>query len=456
MEWHDHCSEAERLVLFAPTEHGKSTQLSVIRPIWELGHNVDLRMAIISMTMNQSLKWLSLIKTNIERNPKLRYLFPDLMPEDRKGYPKAWLSDKIIVKRTERAAFTEKDYSIQALGVMGKILGARLNKVILDDLLGFENTFTAAGRQKIIDWFLSTIPGRMEEGGSIWLIGTAWHESDLAHHLAEEFANVYRVVKYEAGLEPCIWEEQWPTQRLDARAEELGELEYKRQMLNKPFGASTNFFNKEAFDQCQRLCDDPRDWWVGAYPEGVFRWIVAGVDLGMSRKEGSAESSITVVGLDDRLLKHLIALRTGLWMGGELLRVLVQIMVTFGVREFLFETNAAQAHVAEMMNDREIVGALAERMQIDPAVIRRMRVFGQFTTEHNRGHMKWGIQSMSPELEASKWRIPRNRPEMDKLRKQLRDWTPWDHPGDTVISTWLASIRLRGRGVKLPLKAESR
>lgn len=456
LEWHDHCSGSDHLVLFAPTEHGKSTQLSVIRPLWELGRNPDLRIAIFSMTMAQSMKWLSIIKTNIEHNPRLHFLFPGLRPEDRKGYPRAWYADAIIVKRSEEAVFEQKDHSVQALGIMGRILGARLDIAILDDVLGFENTITAAARQKVIDWFQSTLVGRMVPGGRIWIIGTAWHESDLAHYLEEEFGHVYKIVKYEAAVPPCVWPKQWPTTRLASRRQELGELEYSRQMRNIAFGAATNFISLVAARKCQTMCDDPREWWEGAYPDDTFRWIAAGVDLGMSRKEGAAETAIFVLGLDDRLIKHVLHISTGLWMGGDLLRQLVQIMVRFRVRDFLFETNAAQVHLAEMMNDRMITGAVAQQLNIDPAAIRRMRVFGQFTTEQNRNHLKWGIQSLAPEFEAEKWRIPQGRPQVDKWFRQLRDWTPWDHPGDSVVASWLASLRLRGRGVELPLKAQSR
>ena len=451
-EWHDLCEEHQRLVLFAPREHGKSTQLSVIRPIWLLGRQPDLRLAIISSTLLQSRKWLSMIKTNIEFNQRLRRVFPNLKREDRKGWPRGWYSDAIIVQRSSKAAMEEKDYSIQAMGIMGRLLGTRLDGAILDDVLDPHNTMTETGRQKTWDWIFSVLVGSIVEGGFIWCIGTAWHEEDAYHRIERELGKIYRVARYQAGVEPCIWPAQWPEERLQKRREELRELEYNRQMLNIAIGEATQFFPIPKVRRCQELCSDPKTWWHMLRPEDQkqFRWITAGVDLGMSDIRGSHESSIFVLGIDGEQRRHVIHIRSGLWLGTDLLRQIIEVYRLYGVREVLMETNAAQLHVATMMRDNDVLKALGVKTH----EISGLRVFGQYTTG-NRNDIKWGIRGMGPEFDAEEWRIPRGQPEVEAWVDELRKYTPWDHPGDRLIACWLAFVKMKGRGKELPLRFHS-
>lgn len=451
-EWHDLCTDHDRLILFAPVEHGKSTQLSVIRPIWMLGHNPDLRLAIISSTLTQATKWLSLIKTNIEFNHRLRHVFPHLQRESRKGWPRAWYADAILVQRTDQAAMEEKDLSVQALGIMGRLLGARLDGAILDDVLGPDNTLTEGGREKVWNWIFSTLVGRIVEGGFIWCIGTAWHEEDAYHRIERELGHVYHVARYQAGEAPCIWPERWSPKRLEARATELGELEFNRQMLNIAIGQATQFFPMPRVRECQRLCLDSRDQFAtGLQEEDIrqrFRWITAGLDLGMSEASGSHNSALAVIGLDKEDVLHLLHLRSGLWLGSRLLRECIDAFRMFHFRELMVETNAAQLHLATMLRDSDILAGLG----VSKDEVRRFRVFGQYTTQYNRNDIKWGIRGMGTEFEALKWRMPQRVPEVEKLVDEMRRYTPWDHPGDRLVAMWLARARMRGRGKELPLR----
>lgn len=492
IEWHNLCRAHKRLILFAPIEHGKSTQMSVLGPLDLLGRNPDLKLGIFSQSAGQAKKWLSLIKVNIESNPRIAAVFPErtychicdlfqpgkppgscpecgnpwelgaetipaLAREDRRGWPKAWLQDRILVRRTEAAALREKDYSIQAVGLGGRILGTRLDGAILDDCLGPENTTTQAQRQRVKDWFLQQLVGRIEEGGFIWIIGTAWHEEDLAHHLERELGDVFTVKRYRAGTEECSWPDRWPKERLEARRRELGELEYDRQMRNVPLGEASQFFATSAggaVRKCQELCKDPAEWWAGIERSDArkrFFSIGAGIDLGMSEYKGSPRTAIGVVGLCRERHRHLLHMRSGVWMGAELLRQVADVWHAFHPRGFLFETNAAQMQVAQMMRDREILKALG----LSKEDIRGLRVFGQYTTQHNRGHIRWGIRGLAPEFEGFEWRLPGGRDEIEALIDEMRAYTPWDHPGDRLVALWLASLRLKGRGRPLPLKART-
>ena len=455
VEWQDECTKHNRLVLFAPVEHGKSTQLSVIRPLWELGKNPDARIAIISQTASRAERWLSVIKTNILYNSRLREVFPELKPETLQGWAGAWYQHAIRVQRTTRASLTEGDFSLLALGLQGRLLGARLDGVILDDVLGPENTMTGTMRQKVWDWIFGVLVGRIVEGGFIWAVNTAWHENDAYHRIERELGDVYRVVRYKAGVAPCLWPGRWSLERLKERRHELGEVEYNRQMLNIALGEATEFFHIPRVRECQDRWDSAdRRLWDRVGPEDAkrFRWITCGMDFGGSDTPGSAETAFFVQGLrKDSGLKQPLHMRKGLWIGAQLLEQVVDVFKTYSVREFLVETNAMQLHLASMAKNPRILAALGLTRQ----EIRGFRVFGQYTTKYNRDDKTWGIRAMATEFDGLEWLVPRDIPIVEEWIDAMRAFTPWDHPPDILVASWLANLRMAGKGKPVQLRARS-
>jgi hypothetical protein len=481
-EWHDNCLGQKRAIIEAPTEHGKTTQLSVVAGTWLIGDNPDRRLLLISNAADQAKQRLGQIKTVIEHSWKLAMVFPDretergfvpgLRREQRRGWPAAWLQDRIVVERSPRAALLQKEYSIQSIGQRGRFLGARIDGAILDDVLDNDNTTSPKLRASIIDWYKNVLVGRITRHGFIWIIGTAWNELDLVQWLkrtqSKAAGGQYNVKTYKAGVEPCIWLEEWPPERLAERRREIGTLAYNRTMLNVALGESSEFIPMGKVRECQRLCTDPPGWFhrLNELDREQFHWITAGVDLGMSRTQGNAETAIVVLGHHKDGLRHLIHCRSGLWLGTPILVQMLIVQHLFGVNEWLFETNAAQAHVAEMATDRKIMEALCREddelkaLGIEPELGGRLRMFGQHTGR-NRNDERWGIRGLGPEFEALKLRVPGSQdqpevlPAVEQLLDGLSTYSPFEHPADLVVALWLAHLRMGGRGESLGLGVRS-
>ena len=175
-EWHQLLRENNQVVLMASVEHAKTQQVAVGATLHALGTDPSLRIAVVSNSGGQGGKILGSIRRHIEENERLREVFPNLRPSDREGDP--WHSGALTVVRESYGA---KDPSVQAVGVQGKVLGSRLDLIIVDDVLDFENTRSPEMIKKVIDWFDSTILSRLTDGGRVWCIGTPWHPADLLH-----------------------------------------------------------------------------------------------------------------------------------------------------------------------------------------------------------------------------------------------------------------------------------
>lgn len=451
VEWQDLCSAERRLILFAPIEHGKTQQLSILRPIHELGQNPNLRIALISETQTQACKWLSRIKANIESNPRLHEVYPRLKPAVRRNRWEHWQHNAILVERDATFSWREKDFSIEAMGIDGGIMGSRFDVIIGDDALTGRNTLTQGNRDNGYDFIKQTLLGRVSDDGSVWFFNNPWHVEDAYHRLERE--GRFRVVRYNAGEANCSWPERWPAERIQEKLEELGPIEGPRQLFNVPLSDSTGLLPVEAARECQRLCDDPPEHWGGYHTDQDYRFLVAGVDLGGTDKASGSPTSIAVVGQGVRTnAKHLVHQRTGNWLGLELLRQMVEVQRLHRPREWVVETNAVQLHLASMLRDPVLTTAAGAT----PEEARAIRVFGQYTTAQAKQEEKWGIRSMGADLDAKRWRFPKNQREVSELFREIQSYTLASHTGDRLIALWLADLRLRGYAGMFALKATSR
>ena len=138
-EWQQLASESDRLLIWSHVESGKTNQLSIGRVLWELGNNPAIRCCVVSNTHGQSEKIVRTIGRYIEQSDELKQVFPKMT----KGTP--WGSGSITVERP----FVSKDPSVQATGVHGNVLGARIDLLVMDDMLDYENTRSAHQRNEL-------------------------------------------------------------------------------------------------------------------------------------------------------------------------------------------------------------------------------------------------------------------------------------------------------------------
>ena len=172
-EWCELLKTENRLNLFCPVSTGKTSLITVAYPIWRLGRDANTRIVLISATYSQATKYLSEIKDNILDNRYVKEVFPNLKPLPDKIYknrPSKWAEDAITVTRS----LSMKDFSIQALGVLGPLLNARTDLMIFDDVVTLQNSASVRSRQKMIEWFDSTALTRLTKTAQCVFVGTAW------------------------------------------------------------------------------------------------------------------------------------------------------------------------------------------------------------------------------------------------------------------------------------------
>lgn len=416
--WCQAVSEAGRLVLLAPVEHGKTTLTSVALPLWILGNSPDARIALVSETHTQAARPLAAIREHILRNPKLREVFPHLLPA--RGARERWSDAEVVVERPTPS----KDPSIIAIGVSGPLLGARLDLAILDDVCSWENTFTSAQREKVVAWFRSTLVGRVVSTGRVLVVGTPWHRDDLLHVL--ERSGEYRVQR-DAAISndgKPLWPEAWPLARLEQRRREIGELEFGRQLLLTVLSEAGARFREEWFE---RAFSAAATLGVGLVDQfGEPHPTFTGVDLGVGATAAHDESVLFTIALLPDGRRRVLEIEAGHWQAPELVARIKSARERFGSRVRV-ESNAAQAYIVQFL--------AADGVHVESHV-----------TGKNRHDPIFGIESLAVEMEQGRWIVP-DAPATRTWARELLAFSPASHAGDRVVASWLAREAARAQEV---------
>ena len=165
-------ASAKRLLINVPPEHAKSTVITVNYCVYRIAMNPNVKITIVSKTQERAKEYLYSIKQRLshERWAKLQAIYGSAggWKED----SDSWKADRIYVARDS----TEKDPTVQALGIGGQITGARSDLIILDDVV---TTANAHEWEKQLLWLQREVITRLGDAGKLLIVGTRIASNDL-------------------------------------------------------------------------------------------------------------------------------------------------------------------------------------------------------------------------------------------------------------------------------------
>lgn len=412
--WQQMISEHKRLVIWSHVESGKTQQISIGRVIWELGRNQSLRTAIVSNTQDQAIKIVRAVAKYIDQNPEVQMIFPELRAAD------PWTSTQLFVHRP----VVSKDPSVQAFGVHGNVLGARIDLLILDDILDYENCRTPALRQDLWDWYHATLSGRLTRNARVVVIGTAFHPDDTLHRFGRQagwHAVRYPVVDPKTGKPR--WPERWPMSRINERREEDPTgIEFARQMLCQARDNTVARFKQEWINTALKKGEGKRlIASLESIPPG-FR-TYTGVDLGVQRHAAAGASVLFTILVHPNEDRELIGIEAGKWSGPEIINRIIDANRRY-MSIIIVENNAAQDFIVQFAQASSAV-------PIKP-----------FTTGRNKAHPEFGVEALAAEMAGGKWIIPNTDghtdPEVSAWISEMLYYDPMGHTGDRLMAAWFA------------------
>ena len=253
----------ERLLFIAPRGFAKSTLCSVMFPLWlalfNKRHDIFLVSATISLAMEQMRK----IRNEIEGNQTILDDFGELKSD----------------KWTENTLILANRVVIRAKGRGFQIRGFRPDAIICDDLEDEEVIYSKEQRDKLEVWFLRTLLPALKPGQFVLYVGTKLHQFSLINKLQEkeEFTSrLYRALVDEQS----IWEDLWPTDRLNKLRRELGEYAFQAEYQNNPISLEEQPVKPYMID--------------GIKIPGEPEFSCLAIDPAISEKEGSDYRAFTI------------------------------------------------------------------------------------------------------------------------------------------------------------------
>ena len=286
--------ETEAGVVFGHVEMGK-TQLMIGYLIWRLGHNPNLRILFISATSTIANRVSSTIRAHIADNPRVRQVFPNLMP----GTP--WTDEEFCVVRREGITSP----SLRTAGVGSSIISFRFDIVVGDDIVNNDNSQTAYSRNKVRQWFETSPMSRTSKNMKVIVTVNRWHKDDAAHTLARLAgwrSKVYPVgKKLPDGSLRSYWPGQWPVARIVKELAKRTPAEGDRALFCISYAESDSRVKQEWFVEALQRGR-------GLAGAGINNWVrsidledgwtgVVGVDLGLSDSERSDLTSIVFMAM---------------------------------------------------------------------------------------------------------------------------------------------------------------
>jgi hypothetical protein len=168
-----------RVLINIPPEHAKSTTVTINYSTYRIALNPNIRIIIVSKTLYKAREFVYAIKQRLShpRWQKLQTMYgPDGGWEEDAD---TWRTDTVYLGAEARDS-SEKDPTIQALGMGGQIYGARADLIILDDCITGAN---AHEWEKQIKWLQQEVITRLGKNGKLLIVGTRIASNDLYREL---------------------------------------------------------------------------------------------------------------------------------------------------------------------------------------------------------------------------------------------------------------------------------
>jgi hypothetical protein len=379
---------AGRVIINIPPGFAKTTSISINYVTYLIHRNPNIKIVVVCKDQTLAKDILSAVKFRLT-SAVYREMHTRFAPEGGwKDKDNSWASDRIRVQGKDDG---EKDPTFQALGIGGRIYGARSDVIILDDSVTLANVREYTPQKK---WLLQEVESRLDGGGLLALLGTRVAPTDLYSEMREtadwEDNKVFTYFSQPALLSEgdggvatweSLWPERFPAKRLAAarRDEDSWAMVYQQQDVS----ADATFKSEAVEAAINRL----------RFP-GIL------TQKGVGHREGGMDGLYVVGGLDPATVGSTAMIVAALdretgkryVLDGfnqantspkQMRDTVKHLTDTYAIREWVVEKNAFQKFLTQ-----------------DPELNQFLQTRGCRLTEHyttaNKRDADWGIQTMSP------------------------------------------------------------
>lgn len=247
--------ESPRLMLTMPPRHGKTEIASRRFPAYALGRYPDLNIIATSYSAGLASRNNRDVQRIID-DPAYREIFPETSLW---GTNTRSVANGAYMRNSDIFEIVGHKGAYRSAGVGGGITGMGGDILIIDD--PFKDRAEADSqtiRDKVWDWYTSTLYTRLGPGGGIIVINTRWHMDDLSGRLLEAQTrgegDKWRVINFPAIAETdephrkageALHPERYPLEQLLAIKQAVGSRDWEALYQQHPVPDGGAIFKEE-------------------------------------------------------------------------------------------------------------------------------------------------------------------------------------------------------------------
>lgn len=258
--------ESPRLMLFAPPRHGKSEIVSRRFPAYALGKYPNMSFIATSYASDLSNRNNRDVQRIIDEE-----LYMNVFPNTKlSGKNVRTISQSTYLRNSDIFEVVDHKGVYRSAGVGGGITGMGGDVLIVDDpIKDFEQAESQVYRDKVFDWFTSTLYTRASSGGGILIILTRWHYDDLAGRLLENAkqpqGEQWKVISFPAISEKdeekrkegeALHEERFSLEALNKIKKAVGSRVWTSLYQQRPSLIEGTLFKRENWQYYKKLSND--------------------------------------------------------------------------------------------------------------------------------------------------------------------------------------------------------
>lgn len=184
------------------------------------------------------------------------------------------LGVKIDKKSSRKDEFEIKDHygGYKSSGVGSSITGRGADVCIIDDpIKNSEEAKSSTIKDKIIDWYDSTLVTRLEPDGAIILIQTRWAVDDLTGYILDNEPDEWTVLNFPALNEngESFFPERFTTEHYLRTKKNMSDYWWNALYMNNPISDGGMFFKPELIKKVNglnyRIVKKCRSWDIATY-----------------------------------------------------------------------------------------------------------------------------------------------------------------------------------------------
>ncbi len=369
LEWSEAVATSPRLAIQAPRDHGKSAFWSYAYPIWMAWKQPGSLIYLLSAQAMNAEELLDIVKhghtghsSDDEEDGGGSGGLKGLLDHPNLGHLvdlKHW--NKREIKLTNGSV-------IRARGYGTRMRGGHPHAIVCDDVLDERSMYSELQREKTKTYFRSAITNMVLKGGQIVVVGTPFHKEDLYSYLAGN--KKYKFLLFRALIEDpraplapdgsgkrwrALWPERHSVAQLLAKKEEIGSIDFAREIMCEPITDDLTLFPSYLF---------VGNVMARHVPLGLTRkqldelgWTVyIGVDLAVSASASADYMRICVLAQDAKFNRYVIDLFGGRGLTYKKQKeLLIDVCTRYGPEHVLVESNAYQSVFGdEMIEDTDL------------------------------------------------------------------------------------------------------